>query len=138
MPYKGNLVEDASASSGSALRVSPADNLYKSFVLWGPYQTLERGRYEAQFYLRAEGDPASTKPCVEIGVATALARTDETPETVTSRTIAGGPLAGDRNYQKYTLDFELLDDTKCEYRIKYLGGGILYVDRVDVRQREYD
>jgi hypothetical protein len=138
MRYSGNVVEDAPASGGSALKVSPADNLYQQFVLWGPYQTLERGRYEAHFYLRAEGNPASTKPCAEISVATAPAGSYDVPEAVTSRTIAAGPLAADRNYQKYTLDFELLDDTKCEYKIKYLGGGILYVDRVDIRQKGYE
>jgi len=137
MRYKGNVVEDASASGGTALKVSPPDNLYQQFVLWGPYQILERGRYEAHFYLRAEGNPASTKPCVEISVATAPAGTYDVPEAVTSRTIAAGPLASDRNYRKYTLDFELPDDAKCEYKIKYLGGGIVYVDRVDVRQIDY-
>jgi hypothetical protein len=137
MRFQGNVVEDASASGGSALKVSPADNLYQQFVLWGPYQILERGRYEANFYLRAEGNPTSAKPCLEISVATAPAGSYEAPEAVTSRTIAAGPLAADRNYQKYTLDFELLDDTKCEYKIKYLGGGIVYVDRVDIRQISY-
>jgi hypothetical protein len=137
MRYQGNVVEDASASGGSVLKVSPADNLYQEFVMWGPYHILERGRYEAHFYLRADGNPASTKPCVEISVATAPAGTDEIPSAVTSRTIAAGPLAADRNYQKYTLDFELLDNNKCGYKIKYLGGGIVYVDRVDIRQKDY-
>lgn len=138
MRYKGNVVEDASASGGTALKVSPPDNLYQQFVLWGPYHILERGRYEANFYLRADGNPASAKPCLEISVATAPADSHDAPEAVTSRIIAAGPLAADRNYQKYTLDFDLLEDTKCEYKIKYLGGGIVYVDRVDVRQTDYE
>jgi hypothetical protein len=75
---------------------------------------------------------------VEISVATAPGGTDEVPETVTSKAIAAGPLAADANYQKYTLGFELLDKAKCEYKVKYIGGGILYVDRVDVRQTAYD
>jgi hypothetical protein len=138
MQHEGSVAVDASASGGQALKISPADNLYETVVLWGPYQILERGRYEAHFYLRAEGNPASAKPCVEISVATAPAGTYEVPNTTAARTISVGALAGADGYQKYTLDFELVNNMKCEYKVKYLGGAIVYVDKVDVQQIDYE
>ncbi|MGD8719414.1 MAG: DUF3604 domain-containing protein [Candidatus Zixiibacteriota bacterium] len=138
MSHIGNVVDDAGASEGSALAVSLADGVEADAVLWGPYQTLERGEYQAHFYLRAEGDPGYTKPAATISVATASIEEGSIPSTTASKTISAGTLAGSPGYQKFTLDFTLTEKTKCEYKVKYHGGAIVYVDKVDVQQTAYE
>ncbi len=135
---KGNKTEDTFASAGSALVVSPADNLYEKLVLWGPYQVLERGEYQAHFYLRADGDPTSSKPAAEISVAVAPAGASQPPAPTTAKTLSVASLARDPGYKKFTLDFELLEKSRCEYKVKYIGNAIVYVDKVDVQQVAYE
>ncbi len=136
--FRGNMVEDTFASAGSALRVSPADNLYKETVLWGPYIKLEPGLYRAYFHLRAEGDPRSSKAAAEISVATAPAGTWQPPEPTTAKLLSVSSLAGGQGYDKYTLDFELLEPSICEFKVRYVGNAIVYVDKVDAQQISYE
>jgi|GEM_PF-2265343 len=135
---KGNTAEDTFASEGLALRVSPADKLYDQTVLWGPYQNLERGEYRAHFYLRADGDPSSAKPAAEISVAVAPAGASQPPAPTTAKVLGVSALASGQGYKKFTLDFELLEKSVCEYKVKYIGNAILYVDKVDVQQISYE
>jgi hypothetical protein len=138
MSHIGNIVEDAGASEGGALVISPADGVEADAVLWGPYQILERGEYKAHFYLRAEGDPGYTKAAATVSIATATVEEGSIPDTTASKTISAGTLAGSPGYQKFTLDFTLTEKTKCEYKVKYHGGAIVYVDKVDVQQTAYE
>jgi len=136
--FMGNQVEDAVASGGSALRVSPADNLYEKTVLWGPYEELERGEYRAYFYLRADGAAASSSPAAEISVAIAPAGTRETPEPTTAKVLSVSSLASGQDYKKFALDFELLEKSVCEFKVKYIGNAIIYVDKVEAQQVAYE
>ena len=135
---RGNKAADAFASAGLALVVSPADNVYDKTVLWGPYQNLERGEYRAHFYLRADGDPTSSKPAAEISIAIAPAGASEPPIPTTAKVLSVASLARDPGYKKFTLDFELLEKSVCEYKVKYIGNAIVYVDKVDVQQVSYE
>ncbi len=136
--FKGNKVDDTFASGGRALRVSPADNLYKETVLWGPYEKLEPGLYRAYFFLRAEGDPGSSKAAAEISVATAPAGTWQPPEPTTAKLLSVSSLAGGQGYDKFALDFELLEPSICEFKVRYVGNAILYVDKVEAQQVSYE
>lgn len=136
--YKGTKAEDTFASGGLALRVSPVDNLYGETVLWGPYETLERGEYRAHFYLRADGDPTSSKSAAEISVAVAPAGASQPPAPTTAKTLSVASLARDPGYKKFALDFELTEESRCEYKVKYIGNAIVYVDKVDVQQVDYE
>ena len=136
--FMGNKVEDTFASHGSALRVSPADNLYKKTILWGPYQTFEAGEYRAYFYLRADGDPTSSKPVAEISVAVAPAGTWEAPISTTARLLSVSSLADGQTYKKFALDFELLEQSVCELKVRYIGNAIIYVDKTEVQQFYYE
>jgi len=136
--YQGRLVADALAAGGRALEISPADALYGRHVLWGPYQILEPGRYTACFALRAEGDPTSPKPAVEISVAVGPAGTPEPPETSTAKVLSVSALAAGGGYKKFALDFELLEKAKCEYKVKYIGNAVVFVDKVEVQQTSYE
>jgi hypothetical protein len=136
--FKGSMVDDTFASGGRALRVSPADNLYKETVLWGPYEKFEPGLYRAYFYLRAEGDPGSSKAAAEISVATAPAGTWQPPEPTTAKRLSVSSLAGGQGYEKYALDFELLEPSICEFKVRYVGNAILYIDKVEAQQVSYE
>jgi hypothetical protein len=136
--YLGTKAEDTFASGGLALRVSPVDNLYGETVLWGPYEALERGKYRAHFYLRADGDPTSSKPAAEISVAVAPVGASQPPAPTTAKTLSVASLARDPGYKKFALDFELAKESVCEYKVKYIGNAIVYVDKVEVQQVDYD
>jgi hypothetical protein len=132
--FMGNKVEDTFASRGSALRVSPADNLYKETILWGPYKVFDPGKYRAYFYLRADGDPTSSSRAAEVSVAAAPAGTWETPTPTTAKVLSVASLADGQGYKKFALDFELLERSVCEFKVRYIGNAILYVDKTEVQQ----
>ena len=136
--FLGNKVEDTFASGASALRVSPADNLYKETILWGPYPTFEPGEYRAHFYLRADGDPTSSKRATEISVAVAKAGTWVTPTPTTAKVLSVASLADGQGYKIFALDFELLEKSVCEFKVRYIGNAILYVDKIEVQQVSYE
>ncbi len=136
--FMGNMVEDTFASGGSALRVSPADNLYKKTVLWGPYQTFDPGKYRAYFYLRADGDPTSPKRAAEISVATAPAGTWQPPTPTAAKVLSAASLADGQSYKKFALDFELLEKSVCEFKVRYIGNAIIYVDKTEVQQVSFE
>jgi hypothetical protein len=132
------MVEDTFASGASALRVSPADNLYKETILWGPYQTFEPGEYRAHFYLRADGDPTSSKRATEISVAVAPAGTWQPPTATTAKVLSVASLADGQSYKIFALDFELLEKSVCEFKVRYIGNAILFVDKIEVQQVSYE
>jgi len=35
------------------------------------------------------------------------------------------------------LDFELLEPSICEFKVRYVGNAIVYVDKVDAQQISY-
>lgn len=133
---RGTVTDEPAASAGKALKVSPADNLYDKTVLWGPYQELEPGRYRAYFYIRAEG-VVSAKPVAEVEVATAPAGAGRAPEPVVKRLVTCQMVAGSA-YRPVVLEFEVTERSACEYKIKYIGNAILFIDKVDVQQFAYE
>jgi hypothetical protein len=136
--FLGNKVADTFASRGRALRASPADNLYNKTFLWGPYETFEAGSYRAYFYVRADGASTSSKPCAEISVAVAPAGVTEPPTPTTAKVLSASSLAEGQTYKKFALDFELLEKSVCEFKVKYIGNAIIYVDKTEVQQTSYE
>ena len=132
---RGAVVDDAAASQGKAIRVAPADMLYDKPVLWGPYSTLEPGTYKAHFYLRADG-VSSNKLVAEIEVAAAPAGTGEVPRPKATKVLSAAAVAAGGVYHDFPLEFTLTETSAVEFKVKYVGSAVLYIDKVVAEQIE--
>jgi hypothetical protein len=118
----GVVAEDPAASGGQAVLASGLSP--QIWIMHGPYQTLEPGDYRARFYLRAAGPGAG--PVARVEAATDLGR-----RVFAGREVAPQQIAGP-GYQAVELDFRVPFRCELDLRVRYLGGGDLWLDRVEV------
>lgn len=101
------------------------------YLCYGPYRTFEPGSYRACFYLRLKDLPVlpDDSEVVLLEVATDMGK-----RVFSSRKVFIPELRADR-YQAIEVDFNVPFRCELGFRVKYLGGADLLVDRIAVDQR---
>lgn len=124
----GDLAADPRVPGGLAV-LARAGYHPPLYLMHGPQQTLEPGRYRALFRLAADGPNPPRAALADLAVATDLGRI-----TLGHRVLTAGDLGPD--YQDIAVDFAL--DRRCEtgYRVRNTGQGSFRLAGVTVRRVE--
>lgn len=124
----GDLVDDPRAPGGLAV-LARAGYHPPLYLMHGPQQTLEPGRYQARFLLAAEGPTPPHAALADLAVATDLGRI-----TLGHRVLTAADLGPD--YQEIAVEFAL--DRRCEtgYRVRNTGQGSFRLAGVTLRRVE--
>lgn len=131
--FGGELTTDAYAHDGSAVRVSPASKLYGETVLSGLGGVFAAGGYSVMFYLRAEGGLGSAKPIAELAVARGDPEGNDPSAVTDLRTVTGAVFASEDTYSAITLPVKLRRSEELDFRVRYIGNAVLYIDRITVK-----
>jgi hypothetical protein len=127
----GSVVKDPLASRKEAV-LGQAGYHPPVYLSYGPYQTLEPGLYQADFFLRLKERPKD--PGQAEGVLLEVA-TDMGKRTLNSRKVGVAELAAD-GYRAIRLEFKVPFRCELEYRVKFLDKADLLIDRIDVGSLE--
>ncbi|UCE26898.1 MAG: hypothetical protein JSW52_11210 [Candidatus Coatesbacteria bacterium] len=131
--FGGELVTDPYAESDLVLKISPSTKLYGEIVLRGPGYTFCDGVYLINFFIRTEGGLGSDRAIAEVEVARRNPPADSDYSVSDMRTITGLLFTSEETYTAVPLCVSLGEPEELEFRVRYLGNAVLYVDRVTVK-----
>ena len=123
----GTVVFDPLASGKEAV-LGQAGYHPPIYLCYGPYQTLEPGLYQADFFIRLKDRPVVPKQAegVLLEVATDMGR-----RILNSRRVRVEELSTD-GYRPVRVDFKVPFRCELGYRVKFLNQTDLLIDRVEV------
>ncbi len=121
-----SVVNDKNASSGKAVLMKKGEREESITIMYGPYDLLLPGNYEASFRLLAED--ALEVPVIDIDVVTDFG------DTVFGwRDIRGTDFKQGNSYETFSLKFSLEEAARVEYRVCTYGRTDIRIDRMDIR-----
>jgi hypothetical protein len=123
----GIIVYDPLASGKEAV-LAKAGFHPPIYLCYGPYQTLEEGKYQADFSLRLKDGPPIAR---ETEVALLEVATDLGKRVLEKRLIQIRDLKSDA-YQKVRVVFKVPFRCEVGYRVKFLDKADLLIDRIEV------
>lgn len=121
----GEVVPDPQAFAGQAVAAWEGTHP-GAHLLYGPYRLFVPGTYRVYYRLKAE-KAGYFKPVAEVDVAA-----DQGAQVLASRTVRGWDFEAPSRYQDFDLEFQLRRPARLEFRVRFLGRGRLWVDRVTV------
>jgi hypothetical protein len=132
--FGGELVTDPHAETDLVLKVSPATKLYGEVVLRGLGDTFDEGVYLVHFFVRTEGGLGSDRAIGEVEVARRGPLTGTDYDVTDMRTITGLLFTNEETYTAIPLLISLGEQEELEFRVRYLGNAVLYLDRVTIKE----
>lgn len=132
--YGGEIVADSYSERGTAVRVSPASKLYGEIVLEDLGGTFDEGAYVITFYVRVEGGLGSDRAIAEAEVARRGIDGDEDFIVTDMRRITGAIFSTEEAYAPVLLYLSLGEPEELDFRVRYIGNAVLYIDRVTVEK----
>ncbi len=132
--FGGELVTDPYAETDLVLKVSPATKLYGEIVLQRLGDIFDEGVYLVHFFVRTEGGLGSDRAIAEVEVArrNPLAGTDY--DVTDMRTVTGLLFTNEETYTAVPLCVSLGEREELEFRVRYLGNAVLYLDMVTIKE----
>jgi hypothetical protein len=132
--YGGEIVGDSCSERGMVVRVSPASKLYGELVLEGLGGTFDEGTYVITFYVRVEGGLGSDRAIAEVEVA--RRRIDGAEDFIVTdmRRVTGAVFSTEEAYAAVLLYVSLGEPEELDFRVRYIGNAVLYIDRVTVEK----
>ena len=124
----GSDVQDLSASNGQARFADPARD-GPGAVVYGPYLTLQKGRYVAHFTLKAS-DNISLTPIAALDVCGQTS--DLTYVVLAATELAGPDFESPHVYKEFSLEFDNPGKLALEFRVFFQGAAGLWVDKIDL------
>ncbi|MCA1905762.1 MAG: hypothetical protein LDL11_04120 [Desulfarculus sp.] len=124
----GDLAADPRVPGGLAV-LARAGHHPPLYLMHGPQQTLEPGRYRASFRLAADGSNPPGAVLADLVVATDLGRIPLGHRVLTAADL--GP-----DYQDIAVDFTLARRLETDYRVRNTGRGSFRLAGVSVRRVE--
>ena len=100
-------------------------------MLFGPYETLPRGKYQVVFKIKTDNINTSKE------IALLEAVTDLGNKILANKTIKGTDFNGSKKYQNVYLNFSLSQKTdNIEFRIMFLGENDIWIDWIKVYPKQ--
>lgn len=132
--YGGEIVADSYSERGSVVKVSPASKLYGELVLEGLGGTFDEGAYVITFYVRVEGGLGSDRAIAEVEVARRRIGSAEDFIVTDMRRVTGTVFSTEEAYAAVLLYVSLGEPEELDFRVRYIGNAVLYIDRVTVEK----
>ncbi|GAK52275.1 hypothetical protein U14_03526 [Candidatus Moduliflexus flocculans] len=124
----GEIVEDAAASDGKAMRILPG---IRDFALYGQYVYLPPGAYHAALRVKVSRKAAS-QPLIRFEVTANFGK-----KQIAQRDIRSEEIAATGEYLELALPFALTEETgEVEFRVFSYGRAQMAIDNVSVAARE--
>ncbi len=125
----GDLMDDDMVPGSLAVAATPGrtPNLY---LIHGPQQTVDPGRYRARFRIAGAKDTPPGAVLAHLAAATDLGRRVLAHKTLTAKE------AGDGDYRDIELEFEVKRRLEVGLRVRYAGGGPLRLAGVELASTE--
>jgi len=130
----GELVTDPHTETDLVLKISPATKLYGEIVLRGLGDVFDEGVYLVHFLVRTEGGLGSARAIAEVEVARREPLAGGDYDVTDMRTVTGLLFEGEETYTAVPLLISLGETEELEFRTRYLGNAVLYLDRVTVKE----
>jgi hypothetical protein len=134
MEFGGEIVEDSCAERGRAVRISPAAKLYGELVLEGLGGPFDEGEYVVTFYIRVEGGLGSDRAIAEVEVARRHINGTEDYIVTDMRRVTGVVFFTEEAYAAVPLYVSLGKREELDFRVRYIGNAVLYIDRITVEK----
>jgi hypothetical protein len=132
--FGGELVTDPYTETDLVLKISPATKLYGEVVLRGLGGVFDEGVYLVHFLVRTEGGLGSGRAIAEVEVARRDPLTGDDYDVTDMRTVTGLLFTDEETYTAVPLLVSLGEPEELEFRARYLGNAVLYLDRVTIKQ----
>lgn len=132
--FGGELVTDPYAETDLVLKVSPATKLYGEVVLRGLGDIFDEGVYLVHFFVRTEGGLGSDRAIAEVEVARRVPLTGTDYDVTDMRTVTGLLFTNEGTYTAIPLLISLREPEELEFRVRYLGNAVLYLDRMTIKE----
>jgi hypothetical protein len=124
----GGDVQDLTASNGRAKFADPAAD-GPGAVVYGPYLTLQKGRYVARFSLKTS-DNISGSPIAALDVCGQTGNL--TYVVLVAKQVTGPDFERAHVYKEFSLEFDNPGKLALEFRVFFQGAASLWVDRIDL------
>jgi hypothetical protein len=130
----GEIVADSCSERGHVVKVSPASKLYGELVLEGLGGIFYEGAYLITFYVRVEGGLGSDRAIAELEVARRGIGSNEDFVVTDMRRVTGGVFSTEEAYAPVLLYVSLGEPEEIDFRVRYIGNAVLYIDRVTAKK----
>jgi len=123
--YKTNrAVQMEGASNGLAVHSSIADDDY-SYVIWGPYHRLPKGKYRVEYFIKTDNNELD-KVILQLNVST------KEGEVLGARNIRGIDFSNNFAFLPFSLPIDAQTDSQLEFRILFVDAGNFWFDKLEV------
>ncbi|MDP3980208.1 MAG: hypothetical protein Q8Q33_02205 [Chlamydiota bacterium] len=129
---KAHVVQDTDASGGEAVFASKEKDA-DSDMVYGPYRIFEPSSYQASFWMRLPNNAITNEH--DAYVAVVYITSNFGKHVIASTRIKTSDLKAHQTYQPVHLPFDLDQKSVLEFKVRFLKGSDLLVDKIEVERR---